>query len=261
MSQYEPPSERSGLAPRRRPVTVTLAVALTLVGAVLGAVNGILLISLASTVAQDFRVNAAGSGATRSEIDDLANVFQGSMIVSGIIILVLAVVVALLAFATARGSNAARITLVVLLAASVCVGLGTGTFTSAARNATNVSTQNIDSQTAENLGQALADAIPAWFAGLAVGLSCLEILAVLAVIVLLLVPASNDYFRRGPAAAGVPGPGAAGQPPGPGGYAPPSGPAGYAPPSTQPPPSAQPPSAQPPPAPPPPEDRPGGSTL
>jgi hypothetical protein len=227
-------------------VTVTLASLLMLLGAALATVVGILLIALSNRVSQDFRSNAADSGASRSDIDGLATGIQATMITGGILTLVLAVAVVLLAIGVFRRSNAARITALVLVIASLFCGVGGAGVTSAARSATDLSLQDTDAQTAENLGQALGDSIPAWFVGLTIGLSCVQVLAYLAVVVLLLLPASNAYFRR--ASTQQPTPPA------------PSAPPPMAPPPTAPPPSGSP--TQPPAAPPRfPDDQPGGPTM
>jgi hypothetical protein len=56
---------------------------------------------------------------------------------------------------------------------------------------------NGNDETSRQLADALGHSIPGWFAAMA-GLSCLQVIGYIAVIVLLAVPVSNAYFRREP---------------------------------------------------------------
>ena len=95
-----------------------------------------------------------------------------------------------------RGSNVARIATLILIIPAI---LGTATsFGMGSRNGETA--LGVDGRVIEP-GDPIGQAIPGWFASLSGGLGCLQVLGYIAVLVLLLLPASNLYFRRRPSAA------------------------------------------------------------
>jgi hypothetical protein len=253
---------------RRRPGVVTLAGTLMIVGALVGLVSAIALYVGSSDVVREFRVRAGLTEATPSDIDSAASVIKSVFLVSATATLVLAIIVGVLSYGVLRGNHPSRVLTVVVLAFSLCCGIGSSTYTAFGRNANwTVNVNNAGERLAREIGQAYSDAIPTWLVGITGGLSCLQLLGYIAVVVLLFLPASNAYFRRRSAAleprTTVPPPPPPSPPPPGAPYSqyPPAPPPAAAPPAA-PPPSAPPPTAppsatpEPPPGPPPPGSEP-----
>jgi hypothetical protein len=188
-----------------RPGTVTVAGFLMLLGALLGIVTGLSLLIAAANVVQRFRDRAAETTATAKDIDTVAAAIRSVFIASGLVTLLLAVLVGVLALFVMRGSNPARIATLVFLAVGLCCGIGGMSFTALGRNANwTINVSNADERLANQIGQAYSDAIPSWLVGTSGGLTDLQALCYVLVAVLLLLPASNAYFRRQRAAAMLP---------------------------------------------------------
>lgn len=185
------------VVPYRRPAPVTIAALLMLLGAVLGAVSAIMLFVAAGTVVSQFEDNARDIEVSSQTIDDAAALIRSVFIGVGVIGLLLAVAMAALAFGVLAGRNWARIVTWVVIVGALCTGLASAAYTSVGRNADwTVNVDNADERLAAEVGQAYSDAVPAWLVGTTGGLTDLQALSYIAVAVLLLVPASNVYFRR-----------------------------------------------------------------
>ncbi|GAA1748107.1 hypothetical protein [Luedemannella helvata] len=187
-------------APARRPVPVTLAAILMLVGAAFGLTNGIASLVGADSIADDFQRRAVRGGAPMATVNDVADGLRAGLMLSGVLHILLAIVVGLLAMFVLRGVNAARIGTWVLIAVSVCCG-GCGslfTFSTFGTEDLSLSVENVSEETAQVMGRALHDAVPGWLAATNGGLGCLQVLGYLAVAVLLALPAANRYFRKPP---------------------------------------------------------------
>jgi hypothetical protein len=248
--------------PRRRPVPVTVAAVLMLIGAALGLAAAITFLAAAGNIASEFRQRAENTDATPSDIDAISTGLQAGFIAGGVAVAVVAIIVGVLAFGVLRGSNAARIATLVLLALSVCCGFLSSLSTQGVDRASDMRYGDMDSETGRQIAEALNQSVPSWLGATAGTLTCLQILGYIAVAVLLLLPASNAYFRRTPPAAvrpptgpppgGTPGsmPPSSAPPPPPGAWppppAPPPPPSGASPPPQAPPGPPQGPSTQPP---------------
>ncbi len=197
--------------PARRPVAVTIAAVLMLIGAALGLVNGIAALAGADSIADDFQRRAVRGGAPMSTSADVADGVRGGLMLGGALYVVLALVVVALAVFVLRGSNAARIGTWVFIVVAVCCGGCGSVFTLSVlgTNELSISVENVSEETAQILGQALHDAMPGWLGATTGGLGCLQVLGYLVVAVLLALPAANRYFRKPPMPWQSPG----GQPP------------------------------------------------
>lgn len=185
-----------------------------LAGAALGLINGIAAFAGATSIADDFQRRALRSNAPIETVNDVADILRASLLVNGAVTIILAIVVGLLAMGVLRGSNAARIITWILIGISICCG-GCGAisaFSTAGTTDLTLNVENVSEETAQALGRALHDAIPGWLTATSGGLGCLQVLAYLAVAVLLAVPASNAYFRK-PAPAWQPPEGGWPEPP------------------------------------------------
>ncbi|OLB79649.1 MAG: hypothetical protein AUI14_09650 [Actinobacteria bacterium 13_2_20CM_2_71_6] len=220
---------------QRRPGTVSAAGYLMFLVAALIVINGIItLVTLGPVI-----------DATRKAYASLPNadaVGSAAQVVTVILVVVTYLFAAgfvILGLLDLRGKNAARIVTWVLAGLSVlCFGCGaiggaTGGFGGGLGRG---NTNGVDITEAT---RQINDAYPAWFKPTSLAITVINLLAVLAVIILLALPASNGYFRRGknladPAIPSLPYP----PPPGyqaPGYQAPGSPPPGYQPPGSEPP--------------------------
>src|SRR5690606_20503061 len=89
--------------PRRRPVTVTIAGVLMIFGALLGIASAVMLFVAAGTVVSRFRSNAAGIEVSAQTLSDVADFIRGAYVASGVINVLLAIIVGILAFGVLNG--------------------------------------------------------------------------------------------------------------------------------------------------------------
>jgi hypothetical protein len=241
-----------------RPGTVTAAVYILFVLAVIQLINVVVQVSTVGPTVEAIRdyTIEVGDTTTGNTIATVTRVFG---YVGAVLSLAFAAGFAILGLLVGRGRNAARITTWVLAGISLCCGV-VGLAGSAAGNLTQGGGTGTNIDGAE-MARRIEEALPSWSAPLTKTLGVVSVVCALALIILLALPASNDFFRR-PADAGW-------EPPG--GYPPPAGGAGFAgpgfgdpafggppPPGDSPPPGTPPPPGPPPPGAPPP---PGGTGL
>jgi hypothetical protein len=183
--------------PRSRPGTVTAAAVIMLGGAVVGFLNGVATIVASPGIGRELRARlAARTTAPLGEIDDLAASLQALFFASGSVAAVLALVVVALAVGVLRANISARFAAVVIVVFAVCCGSAAGFGTLGASAGTDLTVTLGGGEV--GVGEALGDAVPGWFASLTGGLGCVQVLGYIAVVVLLVLPASNAYFRRRP---------------------------------------------------------------
>ena len=119
---------------------------------------------------------------------------RASYILGMLFTILLAVVLAGLAFGLLRGSNGARIaTWVISGVAILCDCCSSIVFLGA--GGINI-TSNGNSDMSSQLAQARLDAFPAWFLATGGGISLLQLLGYIAVAVLLALPAANAFSRK-----------------------------------------------------------------
>ena len=224
----------------RRPGIVTAAAYLMILVGVLELANVIVNFSVLSKIV-DATQRAYSASPT---VDTMVAVARIGGIVSGVLGLLLAAGFVIVALFDLRGSNAARIVSWVLGGIGVlCFGCGAlgQAGGSALANLQRGSANGVNVQEAT---RRIQEAVPAWVAPIAVTIVIINLLASILVIVLLALPAANEFFRRGrgvpeadlaypgyppvpgyPPPAGPPAAGSTGQPPAPpAGPQPPAGP-------------------------------------
>ncbi|WP_205650558.1 hypothetical protein [Actinoplanes solisilvae] len=202
-------------AARARPTVVTVAVYLLYAVAAVQALNAVLTFSIAGRITEAVRDAYAGT-----EVDGFESIVSFTFIGGAVINLLLGAGFVVLGILDGRGKNAARIVTWVIGGLALCcfgVGLGgtalvssfdTGTTTGAPSDA--------------ELQRQLEAAQPSWFEPITTTLSVIALLAILGTVILLALPAANDFFRK-PAAGGwdptaPPYPGVPGYPAPQGGY-------------------------------------------
>lgn len=188
---------------RRRPGVVTAAGYLLILVAVLLAVDVVI---SATTIGPTFDVmRRAYAGAGIPNSDSLVSFVKGATIFVIVIYLLLAVGLGVLALFDMRGKNAARIVTWVLGGIGVCClgctsasgatgGSFSGGFSQGQRGGPQID--------AAELSRQLKAAVPAWVGPVRTTVAVVSLLALLAVILLLTLPASNAYFRP-PADTGI----------------------------------------------------------
>jgi hypothetical protein len=193
----DPTSPRDELViPRRRPQSVTLAGVLMYGTGALGLLSAAALLVAAEGVVDGFRGEALRLGVPAADASDVANALRTVLLTSGSAALVLAILTGILGRGVLGRNEAARVgALVVAVASLGCAMVRTSVtafggnvdWTNAADHATPA--------TGRQLAQAFGEAMPGWLVGLGGGLTDLLTLGYIAVAVLLLMPASVEYFR------------------------------------------------------------------
>lgn len=174
---------------RTRPTTVTTAGVLLYVVAALVLVRVIL-----DGSAMGQQVDAAREayqGIAHNDV--LVNTMQVALIGSMVFNVLVGVTFAIFAYHNIRGRNGVRI------ATWVVGGLGLLCFGCGAAGPSVMANVTMNSQQTPELTAAAAhvrDSVPSWYTSAVVGVDVLLFLCLALVIILLAVPASNQYFRR-----------------------------------------------------------------
>jgi len=180
---------------RRRPDSVTFAGAAMYGAAVLGLLSSIAQIAAVAAVVAAFRSRAPGWGVDDADARAAATVIRTVLLSSGLGALVLAVLTGILGRGVLRRNEAARIGALVLVAGSLGCGLVRTSVTAFGRNIDWTVGTDTPASLTGNVAQAYSEALPGWLVGLAGGLTDLQALGYIAVAILLLAPASQEYFR------------------------------------------------------------------
>lgn len=186
------PSYPAADEPRQRPTTVTVSSYLIWLTAAISVISSIIALSTIGTAMDVYRTAYEGTDAEGGEA-----LVVGVTVVTVVIGLLFAAALAILAVFNNRGRNGARITTWVLGAISLCC-TGAGLASTAMTNS-----MNIDSGTGPDpreLERQLNEALPSWYNAANVTLTVISLLATLAAIILLALPASNAFFRAPQAA-------------------------------------------------------------
>lgn len=186
---------------RQRPSTVTISSYLLFLFL---ACQVISLIVTLSTIGKTRDVlRDAYSGSTAEGADQVANFVFAFALGAGILVLLLAVVLAVLAIFNNRGSNGSRITTWIVGGIMVCCtggtvlnGVGGGSFTTGGNGSG-------DMPSSQEVQRRLEEALPSWITPVSITLGVISLLALLAALILLALPKSNEFFRK-PAAAWEP---------------------------------------------------------
>jgi hypothetical protein len=170
---------------------------------------------------------------------DTAATIAGAGIAGGAVVaLLFSIGFAILAIYVGRGKNPARIVTWVLTGLSVCCG-GIGLVTSATGTSFGGGSSANGAPSQAEIQRAINEALPSWYHGVTLTLGVIGLLIALAVLILLMLPASNEFFRKRPVQEWEPpvppvGPGPSAAP---GAWPPPAGPPPAGPPPAGPPPA------------------------
>ncbi|MFY1688744.1 hypothetical protein [Plantactinospora sp. WMMB782] len=203
-------SEPANPAPtaRPRPGTVTNASYLLYLAAALIAVSAAVSFATVGTVSTVYREAYAGSS-----LEGADGFVVGTTVVSAILQLLIAIALVALALLNNQGRNGARIATWVVAGLGVCcTGLGVGGTAFSGMGTGGGSAADVPDPA--EVQRRLEAELPSWSAPLTLICSIVALLALVAAIILLALPASNEFFRKQPAGVDPALPGAAypGQP-------------------------------------------------
>jgi hypothetical protein len=184
---YEVPQQRS------RPGVVTTAGYLLFLVAFLLVVDAIVAIATAGTIADATRKAYESAGLPTA--GQTGTITQGSTIFGGVIYILLAAGFAVLGVLDLRGKNPARIVTWVLAGLGVlCFCLGT-VGGAAGGSVLNSLPKSGNGVSAADLAKQIQDGYPSWLVPTQTTLAVVNLIALILVIILLALPASNPYFR------------------------------------------------------------------
>jgi hypothetical protein len=181
---------------RRRPQSVTLAGVLLYGSGAIGLVSALALLVGAARVVDDFSGDARRLGVAAVDVARVTMGMRTVLLATGLGALVLALFSVYLGRGVLRRENPARIgALLVAVGSLACGLLRTSVTAFGATVDWGVATGHGDAVLANQIAAAFGEAMPAWFVGLGGGLTDLQSLGYIAVAILLLAPASSEYFR------------------------------------------------------------------
>ncbi|MEU4565982.1 hypothetical protein [Micromonospora sp. NPDC023956] len=191
---------------RARPGSVTISSYLLILVAVIQVINLILtLATLSDTrrVLEDAYRDSSVNG-----MDAAADFATVVAVGAGIVTLLLAVGLVVLALLNNRGKNGARITTWVIGGLLLCCSGGTLISGAAGSVSGPVGGSNADMPSQEEIARRLEEALPSWYYPVSTLANVIAVLALIAALVLLALPASNQFFRKQQPAWEPPVPGA-----------------------------------------------------
>jgi hypothetical protein len=190
-------------AARPRPTTVTVSSYLLMVAAAVSLLNAVLSLSTIGTVSRVAHGIFDDSGTTDGDV--IATVSVAGVAVGATINIIFAGALLVLALINNRGRNASRITTWVLGGISLCC-TGAGLAGTAASSSFGTSAGGESAAQSAELERQLEESLPSWWGPVTTTSSVIVLLAILVALILLALPASNEYFRK-PQATWTPQPG------------------------------------------------------
>ncbi|PRY27084.1 hypothetical protein [Pseudosporangium ferrugineum] len=177
-------------APSSRPTVVTVSSYLLYFSAAASVVSALLSLTTISTISDVYRdlyADTADSG--------LENIIVGVSVVGVAINVLFAVGLVILGLFNGRGRQGSRITTWVIGGIFLCCN-GFGLIGNAATSGMNLDTGSTTGPSAREIEQRLSDALPSWYTPITTTLTVVLVLAMLAALILLVLPAANAYFRK-----------------------------------------------------------------
>ncbi|MEV1107033.1 MULTISPECIES: hypothetical protein [unclassified Micromonospora] len=190
---------------RQRPSTVTISSYLLYLFLACQVISLIITLSTIGKTRDVLRDAYAGSSADGAE--QVADFFFAFGLGSAILVLLLAVVLGVLAIFNNQGRNGARITTWIVGGIMVCCTGGT-LLSGAAGGFNTGGSGSGDMPSPEEVQRRLDEALPSWITPVSLLLGVVSLLALLAALILLALPKSNEFFRKPAAAWEPPTPGA-----------------------------------------------------
>ncbi|MER7587031.1 hypothetical protein ABTW72_05785 [Micromonospora sp. NPDC127501] len=181
-------------APARRPAAVVSAAAVLVVMAVAALAYAVVdLVVLGGTV-DAFRSAARDTSASPEQIDDVVTLLRASAVLSAVVAVLSAPLLAGLGLGLLTGRNGVRVATWVVSGLGLLAGCCSVAVVVGERSAP-LQLGSGEQALAELLGL-IGDAYPSWWIPLNVGLSVAQALGYLVVATLLALPAASSWFRR-----------------------------------------------------------------
>jgi hypothetical protein len=156
-------------------------------------INALIVFSTTGAMRDAAEVAYAGTGAEGAE-----GFVVGFLVAGGVIGLIIGVGFAVLSFFNSKGKNPSRIVTWVIGGLSLCC-LGAGLGSNALFSGMDTGTTTGPSQ--DEVARRMEEATPSWYTPTTTALTVIGLLAILGAVILLALPASNDFFRK-PVAGG-----------------------------------------------------------
>lgn len=190
---------------RQRPSTVTISSYLLYLFLACQVISLIITLSTIGKTRDVLR--DAYEGSTADGAEQVADFFFAFGLGSAILVLLLAVVLGVLAMFNNQGKNGARITTWIVGGIMVCCTGGT-LLSGAAGGFTTGGNSSGDMPSPDEIQRRLDEALPGWVTPVSLLLGVISLLALLAALILLALPKSNEFFRKPAAGWEPPTPGA-----------------------------------------------------
>ncbi|CAM3098619.1 hypothetical protein [Stackebrandtia soli] len=178
----------ANLMPRRRPGTVTTAVVIQVILVALTVISAILSMIYADTIADAMRAELERQNVPPGEIDQYTG-GSGANLGSMAFSLVIALAYLVTAVFNWRGSRASRVVTWVLSGLFLLCNVVLTSFSLA-------SLGEVEGVDLDAMVQAGNDALPGWYGAWSMISLIVSLLGYLAVVILLALPASNEFFRK-----------------------------------------------------------------
>ncbi len=173
---------------------MTVASYLLYAVAVLQLINALIVFSTIGPMREAAEAAYAGTDAEGAE-----GFIVGVLIAGGVINLIIGIGFAVLSYFNSKGKNPSRIVTWVIGGISLCclgAGLGSNALVSGLDSGASTTGPSQD-----EVQRRMEEATPSWYTPTTTALTVIGLLAILGAVILLALPASNDFFRK-PAAAG-----------------------------------------------------------
>ncbi len=181
-------SESMKPAARARPGSVTISSYLLFLVALLFAISAIISLSTLGALSEALGKAYEGTSAAGAE-----TIAVGVGAAGAVLQLLVAVALVVLGLQNNRGRNVSRIITWVLGGLAICCsGVGLG---GSALNGMNLQSSG-DLPNNADVQRQLNDALPGWLGPVSTTISVLSLLALLVAVILLALPASNEFFRK-----------------------------------------------------------------
>ena len=174
--------------PRSRPTTVTVASYLLYAVAAIQLINALIVFSTTGPMRDAAEAAYAGTDAEGAE-----GFVVGALIAGGVINLIIGAGFAVLSFFNSKGKNPSRIVTWVVGGISLCC-LGAGLGGNALVSGMDSGSTTGPSQ--DEVARRMEEATPSWYTPTTTTLTVIGLLAILGAVILLALPASNDFFRK-----------------------------------------------------------------
>ena len=174
---------------RQRPTVVTVSSALLIVVAVMQLVGFAIVLSQLGTLSEIYQEAYEGTS-----LESQAGISTATTVASAVISLLLAAGLVALAILNAKGKNPARIVTWVLGGILICLS-GCGLL-STAISMQSVQSDSLGGFDPQELERLMTERLPGWDEPVSLATSVIGLLSLVVALILLALPAANQFFRK-----------------------------------------------------------------